>query len=132
MPVEDAADGARRRRVREHHAVSSEVPWVADEAAKEADERRMAGLVGHRIERTRYVELDYAGLDDTPEPAWPGKGFDSLDLGLELDLDDGATWSFIWLQAGHNEGLLAFEGALKPTQLREDAGRVWDVGDASG
>lgn len=45
---------------------------------------------------------------------------------MELDLDDGATWSFIWLQAGHNEGLLAFQGTRVPTQLREDAGRVWD------
>jgi hypothetical protein len=112
--------------------VSGDVPWVADEAARGADERRVAALVGRCIARVRYVELDYADFGGTPEPAWPGDGFDSLDYGLELDLDDGATWSFIWLQAGHNEGLLAFEGTLKPTQLREDAGRVWDVGGERG
>ena len=109
--------------------MSAEVPWVADEAARQADERRLAALVGRRVVGTRYAELDYG---DTLYPAWRGEGFDSLDYGLEIDLDDDTTWSFIWLQAGHNEGLLAFEGTLKPTQLRNDAGRFWDAGDGSG
>jgi len=105
---------------------------VADATARQADERRVAALVGRSVVAVRYVELDYSDGGGTAEPLWGGEGFDALDFGLEFDLDDGTTWSFIWRQAGHNEGLLAYEGTLRPAQLMEDAGRFWDVGSDSG
>ena len=102
------------------------MPWVADAAAREADERRVEALVGRSVVRTRYFEQD---LGAPREPAWRADGFDSLDYGVELDLDDGSTWSFIWTQAGDNEGVLAFEGQLVGAQLREDGSYV--VSDVS-
>lgn len=112
--------------------MSREVPWAVDEAARASDEQRVAALVGRRVVGVRYFELPWSELGGPPGPAWPGEGFDALDFGLELDLDDGSTWSFIWLQAGENEGLLAYDGPLQPTQLRQHPGRIWDVGEESG
>jgi hypothetical protein len=80
--------------------VSSELgAWVVDEREQRrhnAELRR--SLVGRRIERVRYVEIRY---DEPPSPAWTGPLFDSLDFGLELDLDDCETWSATWTDRHH-------------------------------
>lgn len=103
------------------------MPWVADDAARRAHEARVAEMVGRRITAVRYFELG------GPEPEWPGADFDSLDYGLELDLDDATTWWFSWLQAGPNEGVLATEGRLVGTRLRDDMDfGIYDVTDRSG
>lgn len=102
--------------------------WVSNDAERHQwDGELRRRLVGRRIARARYVELDYEGH---PEPMWRGAGFDSLDFGLELDLDDGTTWAFIWNQRGHNEALLVYPGQLVPSQLCSDAHTaVYDVTD---
>jgi len=102
--------------------------WVSSDSERrqwEGELRRR--LVGRRITRARYVEIDYEGK---PEPMWRGAGFDSLDFGIELDLDDGTTWAFIWNQRGHNEALLVYPGQLFSSPLRSDAHTaVYDVTD---
>jgi len=102
--------------------------WASNEPECDRwDEELRRGLVGRRIARARYVELHYEGH---PGPMWRGASFDSLDYGLELDLDDGTTWAFIWKQQGHNEALLVYPGQLVPSQLRADARTtVFDVTD---
>jgi len=52
-------------------------------------------LVGRRINQVRYVEIDY----QTGKPAWrvDGESFHSLDLGVELELEDqfaAVTWGW--------------------------------------
>lgn len=79
----------------------ADVPWVPDRAATQAEMDRVAALVGRTVVAVRYLELEY----ELPEPLWAGPEFDALDFGLELDLEDSATWSFAWLQAGPNEGV---------------------------
>lgn len=77
--------------------------------------------------RVRYVEIQY---DGPPEPMWGASNFDSLDYGLELDLDDTTTHSIIWMQKGPNEAILAAEGPLVGTQLLPSSAiAVWDVTD---
>jgi hypothetical protein len=100
--------------------------WVGDEAARRRRDLELQNqLVGHRIKGVRYIELRYEGH---PGPMWGGASFDSLDYGLELDLDNGTTWSVIWMQHGPNEALLVDEGPLAPIHLRADAATaVWDV-----
>ena len=99
--------------------------WADGEAQREGIERRLNQLVGRRVEAVRYVEIRYEG---ELEPMWQGPGFDSLDFGLELDLDDGATWSVVWKQAGDNEALLVYPGTLVPTELSAEADyATWDA-----
>jgi len=91
--------------------------WQTDEVGLRAENDRVASIVGRRLEGGRYVELDYA----TAEPAWDGPGYHSLDYGLELDLDDGSTWSFVWKMNGEAECLAAVDGRLVDLELTADA-----------
>jgi hypothetical protein len=89
-------------------------------------ERRLAALVGRRIEHVRYVDLAemHSGLH------WRCPMFDSIDFGMELDLDDGATWSFIWKMVGFSGGVLVYPGSLSPFALRSSENiAIWDVDD---
>ena len=65
--------------------------------------------------------------DARPGPMWGDEAWDSLDYGLELDLDNETTCSIIRKQHRHNEGLLVYEGLLKPSELLADAGDFRDV-----
>lgn len=99
--------------------------YAADDAARRAIEHHLHRLVGRRIEAVRYVEVHHEGL---ARPTWRGAIFDSLDFGLEFDLDDGATWSVIWKQQDANEGLLVYPGTLVPTEICVDAHiAIWDA-----
>src|SRR5687767_10597255 len=100
--------------------------WVSDEAERAHREQALRQhLTGRSIERVRYVEIRY----EAPlEPMWRGASFDSLDYGLELDLDNATTWSIIWKQSGSNEALLVCPGPLTPSQILAGADTaVWDV-----
>ena len=93
--------------------------------------------MARRIERVRYLEIpygvhDYGDPAQTPQPMWSGiDRFDSIDYGLELDLDNGALWSVEWQQAGLNESLRPADGPIARghgfTESWETA--VWDVTD---
>jgi hypothetical protein len=104
------------------------IAWVRDDSTRRLrDLELQAQFIERRIMRVRYVEIQY---DGPPQPMWGASNFDSLDYGLELDLDDGTTRSIIWVQKGRNEAILAAEGPLVPTQLLPDAAiAVWDVTD---
>jgi hypothetical protein len=109
----------------DHAVVGDFLAWSDSDAQRESIERRLNQLVGPRVEVVRYVEIRYEGH---PEPMWRGPDFDSLDYGLELDLDDGLTWSVIWKQAGANEALLVYPGTLVPTELKAEADTAtWDA-----
>jgi hypothetical protein len=48
-------------------------------------------------------------------------------MGIELDLEDGATRAVIWQQQGANETLLAYRGVIRD-ELRPEADvSTWDV-----
>lgn len=98
--------------------------WVRDEGERRHVEGEMRQRVGRRIERVRYAEIAY---HDPSSPVWPGPTFDSLDFGLELELDDGSTWSVAWEQADYNEGIVAFAGWHE--YLRAESSAVWEVTD---
>lgn len=101
--------------------------WARNESERLEMEARIGQLVGRSIRRVRYFERSSEG---SPEPTWSAPDFDSIDYGIELDFDDGATWSVIWKQSGINEALLFYRGSLVGTELRDDAvPRVWDVTD---
>jgi hypothetical protein len=96
--------------------------WVSSADEREAVEATLHGMLGRAFLGVRYVELSYDG-----NPAWDAGTFHSIDFGVELQLDDGATWAVTWDQAGHNEGLMVYAGALA-SELRPDAEvATWDV-----
>lgn len=98
--------------------------WVTSIADREAVLDVLRGaLVGRAIVGARYVELAYG------EPAWDCGSFHSIDYGLELDTDDGATTSVIWQQQGWNETLLTYSGTIRDELVPEAETSVWDVGD---
>jgi hypothetical protein len=82
-----------------------------------------AAFVGRQLTGVRYVEINYG------EPAWDAGRFHSVDYGIELDLDDRATWAVIWQQRSWNETLLTYRGLIRE-ELRPDADvSTWDVTD---
>jgi hypothetical protein len=102
--------------------------WAWDESERLAIERRLARLVGRRIERVRYVEI--GAVEGPSEPMWRASNFDSVDYGLELDLHDGTTWAFVWKMFDINMALLIYPGRLVPTEISSEANiAIWDVGD---
>src|SRR4051794_21330068 len=105
MPPED---GRRRAQVE---------AWAANEAERTEIEARIARLHGERVRAVRYLEIAY----DDGQPHWSSDSFDSLDYGLEIDLDRGATWSVIWRQYDINEALLVYEGGLIGVEVIESA-----------
>jgi hypothetical protein len=82
-------------------------------------------LIGREVVRVRYVEL---GVEDEPQqPGWAADGFDALDYGVEIDLDDGTTWSVIW-NPPDPERLNTVEGPLQPGAISAGACvAIWDV-----
>lgn len=100
---------------------------------REFDERRqalkarVASLVGARVSGVRYVELTHEGL---PEHWHENPDLDSLDFGLEFDLDDGRVVSIAWDWQFESHDLNVFEGALQPERVSSGAA-IYDVGNRS-
>jgi hypothetical protein len=102
------------------------IAWVGGELGRRREEERVAEIVGRRILGGRYFEVAYP----SGEPGWRGEDFHALDFGLELDLEDKVTWSFIWQQAGLDEALLAYRGQLLGDQLISDGDfAVWPINE---
>lgn len=97
--------------------------WVRNDAQKAAVEETLNRFVGHAITGCRYVEIDYEGGQE----GWRGANRDELDYGLELDLDNGETWSIVWEQFDLNEGLNVRPGALVPESVRGEGAAIRDV-----
>jgi hypothetical protein len=98
--------------------------WVASLADRSADvDTLRSALIARMIVAVRYVELDYGVA------AWDCGRFHSIGFGVELDLDDGATWSFIWQQEDANETLLSYAGRIMEELRPEIDVSTWDVGD---
>ena len=72
--------------------------WEGDDEAPGRFQAELgAGLLGRTIETVTYVDLRYVGDDDRQvEPASEDGDFDSVDFGVEVQLDDGAAWSIGW------------------------------------
>lgn len=97
--------------------------WVKDVVQKAAVQATLDRFVGHAIIGCRYVEIDYEGGQE----GWLGPSRDELDYGLELDLDNGETWSIVWEQFDLNEGLNVRPGSLVPESVRAQGSAMRDV-----
>lgn len=78
-------------------------------------------LTGRAIRAVRYADLDY----EHEMPYWHEGDRDVVGHGLELELDDGSTWSVIWEQGGSSAGLGIRAEPLMPDHLR--LARIWHV-----
>jgi hypothetical protein len=78
-------------------------------------------LTSRAITAVRYADLDY----EHEMPYWHEGDRDVVGHGLELDLDDGSTWSVIWEQRGSDSGLGIWAGPLMPDHLQ--LARIWNV-----
>lgn len=82
---------------------------------------RAASLHGVAIHRVRYFELG----DETGRPLWnENADLDSLDFGVELDLDSGRTVSIIWDWGFDGYDLKLVDSALRPSEIADDAAVV--------
>lgn len=97
--------------------------WVKDDAQKHAVQAVLHRFLGHAITGCRYVEIDYEGGQE----GWRGPGRDELDYGLELDLDNGETWSIVWEQFDLNEGLNVRPGHVVPESVRAEGSAIRDA-----
>ena len=104
-------------------------------------ERRAAArsLVGQRIVRVAYVDIDYRGWDlgfqdqssrraitdaaEWSEPTWNAGTFHHLDFGVELTTDRGETWGITWDSPSVVDG----ESIRLQRDSVSDVGAVWDV-----
>ena|ERR1022692_713781 len=95
-------------------------------------------LVGQRLVRVEYVNIDYFGwnlghTDQTvrrqiaepaewSEPAWDAGAFHHLDFGLEFTTADGELWGVSWDSPGPDgESITLWPGRVN------EVGAVWDV-----
>jgi hypothetical protein len=101
-----------------------QVAWVESDTEKEAREGDARSIEGRGITRVRYYGLKYEG---SPPPSWHANGFDAMDYGIELDLDDGTTVAAIWKTFNHNEALLAYSGRLEGHELVRDSAASSDM-----
>ncbi len=122
------------------------LPWAATPEEREEREAHARRLVGQRIDRVRYFEIDYHRIaqaeadesfegerlvtapDEWDDPTWRAADFDSIDYGLELVTTEDRTFSSIWELRGFNEGLTFREEQLRPKRLVADgAFAIWEV-----
>ncbi|WP_134739275.1 hypothetical protein [Nocardioides sp. 503] len=97
--------------------------WVKGDTQKGAVQTTLNRFIGRAITGCRYVEIDYEGGKE----GWRGPSRDELDYGLELDLDNGETWSIVWEQFNLNEGLNVRPGSLVPESVRAEGSAIRDV-----
>jgi hypothetical protein len=87
-------------------------------------------LVGHRIIGVRYHEVLYTDDRNIPliQPEWNrNPDFDSLDHGLEFDLEDGSICHVTWGGEFHQYGV----SILRRAQQYVGDIRIWDVTNES-
>jgi hypothetical protein len=87
----------------------------------------------------RYWTLDYTQLERRPDapwtriiedetewrqPSWARAGFDTLDFGLELETDRGATFTVSWDPPGDRDGVSI---AQAPLRFTGSPIAIWDV-----
>jgi hypothetical protein len=112
--------------------------FVLDERA--VDRRRSAArsLVGQRLVRVAYVDIDYRGWDlghrdqssrrtitdaaEWSEPTWDSSTFHHLDFGIELTTERDETWGITWDSPGP-----AGESIRMQRDPVSERGAVWDV-----
>jgi|tagenome__1003787_1003787.scaffolds.fasta_scaffold20317623_2 hypothetical protein len=95
------------------------LPWSASKAERLEIESASAAMVGARIARVHYCTIE---SDGSPEPTHI-EGFDQVDLGVELLMEDGRAFSGAWVLQGFtpddwkiygdNQGLSFGEGAFE-------------------
>ena len=113
--------------------------FASDE--RELVDRRAAArsLVGQRIVRVTYVDIDYRGWDlgyrDQPsrrtitdaaewsDPTWDAGTFHHVDFGIELTTDRGESWGITWDSPSPVDG----ESIRLQRELVSEDGAVWDV-----
>lgn len=128
--------------------VHDRVRWSWAASAEEADARRAEAreLVGRRVERIRYIDIDawaelYRGDEIGPrtieseaewaDPTWSRPACHSVDHAVELETSDGALFTVSWDSPGMEEGLGLRELPALGKAVRVDADvAVWDVSDA--
>lgn len=77
-------------------------------------------IIGARIAEVRYSELN------EPEGRWQFDGFDTVDCGIHIRMDNGTWWNFRWTDA---EIFELDEGLNQPTSLGTGDVKTWDVTD---
>lgn len=97
-------------------------PWAADEEERSQLEEEAGEVVGRRLRTVRYLPM-------SGESAESNDDYDVADMGLELEMDDGSTWSATWELSGREEGLRFWAGRLL-SSYRPDSDLAFE--DVSG
>lgn len=79
----------------------------------------------HNIIGSRIAEVRYSELND-PEGQWEFDGFDTVDCGIHIRMDNDTWWNFRWTD---DEVFELDEGMNQPMQLGIGAVKTWDVTD---
>ena len=102
-------------------------------------------MVGRRVERVRYFDIDYRAEQyrheevgprtikseaEWSDPSWACSACDSVDFAVELETTDGARFTVSWDAPGMMEGLGLRELSASGSAFLADADvAVWDVSD---
>ncbi len=81
---------------------------------KEEFETKVRSLIGERISKVRYFEIDYEGGQEY----WnSNSSFDSLDYGLDLEMESGTIKGIIWGSEFYQYGISLISASLD-TELK--------------
>jgi hypothetical protein len=116
--------------------------WVATETEVQQRRDDARGLIGSRLERVRYVDIDYRQpdrvdgsrgarniLDPTEwaDPTWAFPTCHSLDFGAVLEFEAFGSVAVGWEPPGIHEGLALARGGIELLVSPDANAAVWDV-----
>ena len=101
------------------------LPWgrTAEERARQVEHAR--SIVGQPIVAVRYSDIDHGAAE--AEAPWQARGFHSIAYGVELDVEDGRTFSTTWVISIDNVGMTFRAEPLVPRWQPPGYGRLYDV-----
>jgi hypothetical protein len=117
--------------------------WAANKAEVLERNSEASKMTGGRLSYVRYFNIDYDGVTDGEQdgstgrrvvtaaewlhPTWERGDRHTLDYGVDLELEDGTTFTVTWDPPSWTQSLRFIEGSIADSRHAHAGTAVWDV-----